>query len=206
MGTSILYSNSTCAEDTKNVGKMTKISFIEVLTKWSSVLNAARTTSGKEPVEKVPSSVWKKKILLAEHSPIRLLLINWRWSDLRYWVSVHFVRHKIGIEHFVKTQRTDRTGISHDRGDLTQDSPVNHECTANAQSLINISRKRLCSKASKETQEAWRMVLDNLSEPELVSVCVKDCIYRGYCYEMESCGYHKTDAFIRELKEYRDLN
>lgn len=180
---------------------MVRISFIEVLTKWSSVLNAARTTVGKESSSKVPSSRWKKKILLAEHSPIRLLLINWRWTDIKYWVSVHFVRHKIGIEHFVKTQRSDRTGNLRDNS--LQDCPVDHECTANAQSLINISRKRLCSQASKETREAWQIFLDNLSEPELVSVCVKECIYRGFCPELNPCGYSDTENYKIKLTEYR---
>lgn len=115
---------------------MLKVDLLKILTRWTSVLNAARTTVGKDPAEKEPSSSWKKKILLAEHSPIRLLIINWRWSGIKYWVSVHMVRHKIGIEHFVRTQRTDRTGELRDRA--SQDHAVDHECTANAQSLINI--------------------------------------------------------------------
>lgn len=182
---------------------MGNISLFKVLTEWSSVLNAARTTVGKEAAGKEPSSSWKKKILLAEHSPIRLLVINWKWSDLKYWVSVHFVRHKIGIEHFVRTQRSDRTGKS--RENLAQDAVVEHECTANAQSLINISRRRLCSKASKETREAWLTLLDslNLLEPELVSVCVKECFYRGFCPELESCGYVETDEYKIKLQKYR---
>lgn len=184
---------------------MAKISFLDILTKWSSVVNAARTTVGKEASGREPSSNWKRKILLAEHSPIRLLIINWRWSEIKYWVSVHFVRHKIGIEHFVKTQRTDRTGTSRD--DAPQDNPVEHECTANAQSLINISRKRLCTAASPETREAWKLVLENLKEkePELVSVCVRECTYRGFCPEMICCGYVETEEYKRELKKYRGI-
>ena len=176
---------------------------IVVLTKWSSVLNAARTTVGKESTGNEPSSKWKKKILLAEHSPIRLILVNWRWSDIKYWVSVHFVRHKIGIEHFVKTQRTDRTGKLRD--EVSQDHPVDHECTANAQSLINISRRRLCSMASPETREAWKLFLESLKEkePELYSVCVRECTYRGFCPELTCCGYIETEKYQEELKAYR---
>lgn len=182
---------------------MIKINVLEVLTKWSSVLNAARTTVGKISGNKEPSTTWKKKILLAEHSPIRLLIVNWRWSGIMYWVSVHFVRHKIGIEHFVKTQRSDRTGTSRDRS--PQGSLVDHECTANAQSIINISRKRLCSVASKETREAWQLFLDKLreKEPELVSVCVRECIYRGFCPELTCCGYVESEAYKKELESYR---
>jgi hypothetical protein len=182
------------------------IKILEVLTNWTSVLNAARTTVGKESLKKFPSAIWKKKILLAEHSPIRLLLINWTWSGIKYWVSVHFVRHKIGIEHFVKTQRSDRTGMSRDRA--PQDSLVDHECTANAQSLINISRRRLCNQASKETREAWQLLLEELreKEPELVSVCVPDCVYRGHCFELKCCGYVETTGYQDVLNSYRSFS
>jgi hypothetical protein len=140
---------------------------------------------------------------LAEHSPIRQLFVSAKWHDLKYWVSVHMVRHKFGIEHFVRTQRTDRTGV--ERNDLPQGNEVEHEILANAQAMITISRKRLCKQASKETQEAWIGVLDAIKdvEPELYSACVPDCIYRGYCYEFKSCGYHKTESFQEALQAYR---
>ena len=79
--------------------------------KWRDVADAARTTIRMEEGDKEPSSAWKRRILLSEHSPIRQMMFQWKWVNLKYWVSVHFVRHKIGIEHFVSTQRTDRTEI-----------------------------------------------------------------------------------------------
>lgn len=39
--------------------------------------------------------------------------------------------------------------------------------------------------------------------PELASCMVKDCIYRGYCYEYKSCGYFNTPEYKKELEEYR---
>jgi hypothetical protein len=113
------------------------------------------------------------------------------------------VRHKIGIEHFVKSQRTDRTGI--DRQVLEQGALVSHECEANAQALITISRKRLCSCASPETRQAWQLVKDKVAEcePELAKCMVRECVYRGFCPEMFGCGYDKTEAFAKELEEYR---
>jgi hypothetical protein len=169
---------------------------------WRDVADSARTTVGKTKGEKEPSSSWKKKMLLAEHSPIRHLIFSWKWLNLKYWVSVHFVRHKFGIEHFVRTQRTDRTGK--DRNKASQDSFVEHGCLANAQAIINISRKRLCSQASPETRQAWKSVLKNLKEPELISVCVPDCIYRGHCYEINPCGYSKTEKYKEALINYRN--
>lgn len=173
---------------------------------WSGVKRSARTTINREGAGKYPSDEWKKSILLAEHSPIRRLTFSWKWKDLKSWVSVHFVRHKFGIEHWVRTQRTDRTGINRD--ELPQGSLVEHECMANAQALINISRKRLCSQAATETREAWEEVIEELKnhDPILASVCVKECVYRGFCPEMHSCGYVNTKAYEEELSAYRCKN
>jgi hypothetical protein len=170
---------------------------------WRDVADAARTTIRMEEGKKEPGGAWKRRILIAEHSPIRQMTFRWKWSNLRYWVSVHFVRHKIGIEHFVSTQRTDRTGV--DRDGTPQSAAVDHECFANAQSLIFISRKRLCRQASPETIAAWRLVLAEVKacEPELYSVCVPECVYRGFCPEFKSCGYADTEAFQGALRAYR---
>ena len=113
------------------------------------------------------------------------------------------VRHKVGIEHWVSTQRSDRTGVNRD--ELPQGALVNHACEANAQALITISRKRLCACASPETREAWEHVKAKVAEvePELASCMVKECIYRGFCPEMHSCGYYKTEEYQKELAEYR---
>jgi len=179
------------------------IKFMTVLGSWRSVADAARTTIRLDGGTGEPSARWKRRILLAEHSPIRKLLVNWKWSDLPYWVSVHFVRHKFGIEHFVSTQRTDRTG--EDRTVKNQDAPVEHECLANAAELMFISRRRLCAQASPETRAAWKLVVDELAkhEPELASCCVPECVYRGFCPEFKSCGYVDTPAYAEAVKRYR---
>ena len=169
---------------------------------WQDIKDSTMNTVGKD-TGKYPSSEYKRKLILAEHSPIRRMKFYWRWKDLKSWVSVHFVRHKFGVEHWVSTQRTDRTGINRD--ELPQGALVNHACEGNAQALINISRKRLCNGASKETREAWQEVKNKVAEcePELASCMVKECIYRGFCPEMFGCGYDKTEQFKEELKRYR---
>ena len=157
---------------------------------WQDVKNAAMNTVGKDK---------------GEHSPIRLMQFAWKWSDLPYWVSVHIVRHKIGIEHFVSTQRTDRTGV--DRTERPQNAPVLHQCQANAQALITISRKRLCSGASAETRQAWQLLKDEIAkvEPELASCMVRECVYRGFCPEMYGCGFDKTEEYKKELERYHAI-
>lgn len=181
-----------------------RVEFLETLGSWQNVKNSARTTVGKDKDECDPSPEWKRKILLAEHSPIRQISIRAVWTGLKSWVSVHFVRHKFGIEHFVQSQRTDRTGIPRD--ELPQGSLVNHEILVNQQAIIYISRKRLCNLASLETRMAWRDFLKSIEKdhPELVSVCVSDCVYRGWCYEMKSCGYVRTESYQKQLNRYRE--
>lgn len=169
---------------------------------WRDVKRSAWTTVGKDS-DMYPKNKWKKTILLAEHSPIRRIRCFWRWSNLKSWVSTHFVRHKFGIEHWVSTQRTDRTGKPRD--ELPQDAPVMHACEANAQALINISRKRLCNQAAPETRKAWQEVRAKIAEadPVLASVMVPECVYRGFCPEFHSCGYANTKDYAMQLHAYR---
>ena len=178
---------------------------------WIRVLNAARRTWGKKPINHEPSDKFKKKILLAEHSPIRLLEYDFTWEDIRQWVTAHFVRHHEGCEKFVHTQRTDINenykGL--DRDTLPQGLLNDMDMTCNAQSFINISRKRLCKGcASKETREAWELVIKYLEEidPILASKCVPECVYRGFCPEFERCcGYCNTNKYKEQLTNYRTI-
>lgn len=68
---------------------MSKIIKMEKVTLWKRALNAARRTIGKNPLDKEPSNSWKAKMLLAEHSPIRLVEYEWTWSNIMQWVTAH---------------------------------------------------------------------------------------------------------------------
>ena len=182
---------------------MPELKFYGTRSTWRDVADAARTTINKEGGSGEPSSGWKKRILLAEHSPIRQLVFRWKWVGLKSWVSVHLVRHKFGIDHFVSTQRSDRTGV--DRNAARQDTLVTHECIANAQAIISISRKRLCTQASPETREAWRQLIEaiRVENPELAACCVPECVYRGFCPEFKCCGYATGPHFQAAVEAYR---
>jgi len=172
---------------------------------WQDIKDSTMNTINKN-TGKYPDPTWKRKLIISEHSPIRRMKFYWRWCGLKSWVSVHMVRHKIGIEHWVSTQRPDRTDAQDkNRDKLSQGALVNHACEADAQALINISRKRLCNCTTTETRNAWKLVKEVVAktEPELASCMVKECIYRGFCPEMFSCGYHKTEDYQKELNEYR---
>lgn len=196
-------------------------------TPWSRALNAARRTIGKSPLNKEPSDNWRKMVIMAEHSPIKLVEYLISFKDLRQWVGVHLLRHEHMLP-FIHSQRVDRREdinsltervmsiIEEDvksdesfnkRDYLFQGEPNDQDFVVNAQTLINISRKRLCHCASKETREAWVAVKEAIKEfdPIMASFMVPNCIYRGRCPEMNTCGYYKTDKFKKELDEYWNL-
>ena len=195
---------------------------------WNRVVNAARRTWGKKPIDREPSDKFKRKILLAEHSPIRLLEYDFTIENIRQWVTVHLVRHHEGCEKFVHTQRQDineeiekmvakvievlsDAGMINsgwrERDYLFQGQCNDMDMTCNAQAFINISRKRLCKGcAAKETREAWEVVINMLKEidPILAEKCVPECLYRGFCPETDRCcGYCNTKKFNDDLKKYR---
>lgn len=193
---------------------MSEVIRLEQVGGWKRVLNAARRTIGKRPLDKEPSDSWKAKMLLAEHSPIRLLEYDWSWSKIKQYVTTHLVRHHEGCEKFVHSQRGDRRNLLEEyhvqsRDELPQGALNDMDMTANTQAIINISRKRLCSCASKETREAWRQVIKEIRkiDPILADKCVPECIYRGFCPEfMNPCGYANTPKFQEDLKKYRSTN
>ena len=48
-----------------------KTEILSIKGSWSEVLSDCRSTVGKPPLGKDPSTDWKRRILIAEHSPIR---------------------------------------------------------------------------------------------------------------------------------------
>ena len=179
---------------------------VEQITTWGDVYREALATEGKNSGGVLPNDKWRKKILLAEHSPIRVLEYRFEFSGLPYWSHVHLVRHKFGVEHFVATQRDDRTADTIPRGNKPQSTEVQMVMRLNAQAIINISRRRLCSKASTETRKAWELAIKKLEvvDPVLAVCCVPECLYRGFCPERKSCGRTENKLFQLEKLTYRE--
>ena len=197
---------------------------------WIRVVNAARRTWGKKPIDHEPSDKFKREILLAEHSPIRLLEYDFTIENIRQWVTVHLVRHHEGCEKFVHTQRQDinnqiekitseiisimkEEGLVREgwreRDYMFQGEGNDMDMTCNAQAFINISRKRLCKGCpSHETRQAWEIIIEALKEfdPILSEKCVPECVYRGFCPEIKRCcGYVYTETYQKKLEEYRKI-
>lgn len=156
---------------------------------WLFCRQCTLNTIGKKTT-KLPTDEWKVKLLRSEHSPIRTLWFAFR-MEIPYWVSVHYCRHKFGVEHFVSTQRDDRhpeETIS--RADKPQGEIVSHTMVINAQELMHMTRKRLCNQASPETREVMKMIVDEVlkTNPEFKEFLVPACKYQGgVCHEFIPC-------------------
>ena len=175
--------------ENKEQESLVEIVSCERVTPWSLVYDSARATQGKVVSHKEPSDEWKRKMMLAPHSPIRCLqfFIQMR---IPYFVSVHLVRHKIGIDHYISSQRNDRQN-NYDRRAARQDARVMHSFLVNADALRFISRRRLCMQASEETRTVWKAVLGAIAkiEPIVAEYCQPECWWTGgRCPELRPCG------------------
>lgn len=159
---------------------------------WERCKMLALNTIGKRYAGFEVTDKWKYNILRSEHSPIRTLMFTVR-MELPYWVSVHFCRHKYGIEHYVSSQRNDRQD-KYDRTEAPQGAFVTHVMDVNAQELIQIARMRLCKQASRETREVMWAICDAVVEtnPEFKPFLVPKCLARGGCNEFVPCGYYES--------------
>ena len=169
---------------------MNKTKINNITGSWKNAKNKCRTTVNKSYSDVDASPKFKRDLLISEHSPIRLIGVDWSWNGIKYWVSTEWSRHK--FEKFISTQRQDRTGI--DRGKSPQETPVNFDGYANAQNLIDAWRKRLCNQA---TVDARVLALDfkielHEYEPELAEVLVPNCIYRCGCPEFKPCPFWES--------------
>ncbi len=122
-----------------------------------------------------------------EHSPMRTQIFWIELHSIPTFVSTHMRTHSVGVTHFVQSNRDDSPGASINAHRWT---PVNHGLLANAQALVNISRKRLCRKSHPETIRIWRMVCSAIHtcDTDLARFMVPDCEYRGQCYELTPCN------------------
>lgn len=159
---------------------------------WELCKTCTLVTVSKKSISP-PSDEWKVKLLKSMHSPIRTLQFCFRLTDIPSWVSVHLVRH-VHATPFVSTQRNDRQG-KYDRRKAPQDAPVTMCWYMNAEELINIAHKRLCTQASAETREVVQQICDEVIKvnPEFRDLLIPNCAYRGgRCDEFNCCGLNRA--------------
>lgn len=183
----------------------TKVRITDFDIDWMKIKSACMTTISKE-AGKEPTQEWKRKLLLCEHSPIRRGTISWKFDEIPYCISTHFVRHHEGVEKWVGTERADRTEIK-DRSQRSQMDMVPMEMEANIQAIINISRKRLCTSADPLTIKYWKAVLEEIKkyDEDIYWACVPECVRCGGCPEYKSCGYYDNLMKDAEPEEQRVL-
>lgn len=169
-----------------------KTIFNAFITDWVRVKNHCRTTDNKEFTENDATDTFKKKLLISEHSPIRLLEFDWSWKSIHYWLSTEWSRHR--FEKFISSQRDDRLIDETPRGDKPQNALVNFDGYANMQNLIDAWRKRMCRQATPEARELAEDFKRELhkTHPYEADVLVPNCIYRCGCPEFTECGYMKN--------------
>ena len=160
---------------------------------WNRAKMLALGTEGKEALYPATDE-WKRKMLKCEHSPIRTLMFTIHLIDVPYWIAMHFRTHKYGVEHYIQSQRNDRQD-KYDRNEAPQKAPVTHVMDINAQELMFMARKRLCSKAAAETKEVMQAIVDEVVSicPEFKPFLVPQCAYLGRCPEIKSCGMVKDN-------------
>lgn len=88
-----------------------------------------------------------------------------------------------------------------------RNAPTDLACLINAESLINISRKRLCASASVSTRHVWGTVVREVGivDPALAPYLVPQCVHDGFCRENKPCGLCETEAFKKQRKSYVKL-
>ena len=165
---------------------------------WKRVKNHCRTTDNKDFTDNDATDEFKKKLLISEHTPIRLLEFDWSWKSIYYWVSTEWSRHK--FEKFISSQRDDRLKDDIPRGKKPQDALVNFDGYGNMQNIIDGWRKRLCRKATKEARELAEDFKYELhkTHPLESNVLVPNCVYRFGCPEQ----FGTPCAFFGEFLKY----
>ena len=161
---------------------------------WALARRCALVTIGKTPT-KAPDLAWKRAILRARHSPIRVLNYAFLLSGIPSNTATHLARHVHAVP-FISSLRNDRQ----DRMDgdaARRDTPVDMILYCNAEELMTIANKRLCHKAAERTQEAvWMMCLEAIEKtPEIAAELVPMCVRCGNtCHEMYPCDEPPWDG------------
>jgi hypothetical protein len=188
---------------------------------WREAREMARGTVGMADIDKPVSAKFMRELLSSMHSPIREIRFKLHFQNIPTFAAQHMSRHRIAsvcgkfeliesvnpvdVEHYVKTQRPDRTG--EDRG--SQDAPVEYRSTANVQGLQDMSQKRLCFLAESPVRGRWGIAKQEIAKHDqlIARALVPTCVYRGFCPEAKMCkqNYVSTDHFKRTLDNHRSI-
>lgn len=152
-------------------------------------------TKGKK---KFPRLDTYGKMILSEHSPSRIVRYLIKIENIPYYAHVHLIRHNVGVQFYVLSQRDDG-GFQEvtPRDDIPQGAMITMYLDANVQGLLNIAKFRSCYKAHRIVQSFINKLKIALYESEnsdeydhmLGKLLLKRCEWNGgYCQEPKPCG------------------
>lgn len=178
-----------------------------VLGDWKLAKNHCRVTDNKDFTDKEPTKEWCRKMVITEHSPIRVLTFDITWRDMPYWTSSELARHR--WEKYISSQRDDRLIDDIPRGKKPQDAPVRFDAQINPQNAIDLARKRLCFCATPEARSyvvSLKFALKDAGYEEVAEAMVPNCVYRCGCPEDFNTTCKFFDAFSKKANdEYVNL-
>ena len=101
------------------------------------------------------------------------------YLEIPYYVSVHFARH-VHAQPYIRSQRNDRQN-EYDRNAARQDAEVSMIWDMNAEELMTVANKRLCSKADPNTRQIVCEMCEAVREvcPEIYELLIPACLYNG---------------------------
>jgi thymidylate synthase ThyX len=171
-----------------------KVSYVR-LTGPEWMTGAMRTTTGKDmfAIKKPSLEVWKKMIASTGgvgHSPLRAVSYRIYVEDVPSWVTVHYVRHHVGVQFYVKSQR--HLG----REEEPQGTLINMMFDINAQSLLSMAKARTCCKAAPQTREVMNLLRREMLQADdydcmMAQAMIPSCEWYGSCFELDPCGKAK---------------
>lgn len=137
----------------------------------------------------MPTAELTHGLLEARHSPIRVLNYAWLIEGIPSNIATHLVRHVHAVP-FVSSLRNDRQERMN--GDeAPRNTPVDMIFYCNAEELMTLANKRLCSKASAKTRAVVKEMCRTavMATPEIEDQLVPNCEWHGgVCHEITSCG------------------
>lgn len=125
--------------------------------------------------------------------------------------KINSIVHKMESPEFLSTIDTERVSSIINELEWLQNNsdrytPVNLGLCINAQSLIDVSKLRLCDgQAHKETVEVFQVLKNEVEsiDPDLSKMMVRKCVYRGgLCGEPRCCGFNHSKKFRTEMEQY----
>lgn len=181
-----------------------KVRVIKWDVNWLEIKNRCRKTIAMGDSKVEPTKAWKRDLLLAEHSPLRHSFITIEIDNVPFYVMGHLVRHHVGVTPYVTTSRGDRTNV--DRSTRKQTDLVSMQLDMNVQSLINVSRKRLCNQADVTTQIVWLEVIKKIAsfDEDVAWACVPEGIRSCGCPEKFGNVCNACEVICSNL-EKRDM-